>query len=420
MVVAWQFGSLAVVPPLAYGWMLFALALCDFLDTLVGNSPSVYIKAGWEYDVRYAEFDNTAWTWATDYLLVPWMGYVAYKLFALRDHYSTSRPNEAFVEIQDSFSIWSCLLFLLCLTSVLFGGIAHQTQLAPHALVDTPVIFRTLWMLCVGSVTLAVVPIGICATKLHHWYNFQRRQLILLPKQHQRSPLSVNASGATGVLRDLLVPEWIWVFYGFLITYALHLGYFSFQRPAADIFVVGAMQTPPTAYLLFVVLLVRHWSEKQQEELSMENPPLPPITPPARSSTSEAVASPAGDGEVKRRSSQVVVQPRKTPDPRSQGSSPSRADRRHNGVHTNAIPVAEAGSETVRAAFTTCFFFLLNAPLILIYPMLIKQGYTLATINTYLHFHLAVAWGGEALGLLYLAKCTFFLQDSKPRTPVVM
>lgn len=100
---------------------------------------------------------------------------------------------------------------------------------------NTPT-FRIMWSVCVGSVTAAGGYIGSIGSALAHMSNRSPRQRF----------------------KVVQVPRWWWVSYAIILTLMVFCGFFSMERPAADIFLAGITQTPPTVYL-FLCLMSNDW-----------------------------------------------------------------------------------------------------------------------------------------------------------------
>lgn len=176
-------------------------------------ASETYHYAFYQYDAAYSHFDNTAWTYGTDYFLALCMGLLVWSI----------RTDRAI----SSVHAWRSRGLLLCyLFSVLAGGLAHQfyTTLEHR----NSLTFRILWTICVGTVTAASGFMGAIGTELVH--HDHHRGLDLLPD----------------------IPAWFWVAFGAVTTGVCVAGGMSFQRPACDIFIAGITQSPSTFYMMAI------------------------------------------------------------------------------------------------------------------------------------------------------------------------
>lgn len=193
-------GLLVSVFSLAFPLMLFPKA-----------ATKTYLAAGYHYVQEISHFDNTFLTYGTDYMIA-----VAMILQIL----SFPKDNR-----RNAIHSWrSKGLLATYAWSVFFGGVCHQfyttfeSRMAWH--------FRLLWTLCVGSVSAGPGFMGAIATEL------------------------VRQDEALGIALLPVIPGWFWAGLGTTVSVVTALGYFSFQRPACDIFVAGVAQSPSTFYLM--------------------------------------------------------------------------------------------------------------------------------------------------------------------------
>jgi len=204
-------GSVASAAVTAFSlWFPFALAPWAASET--------YHYAWYDYDPDVSHFDNTAWTYGTDYLLAACLGLLALSIPVGRS--AASRVHA-----------WRSRGLLLCyLLSVLAGGVAHQfyTTLEQRNTWH----FRLLWTVCVGCVTFASAFMGSIGSEL---VRFDRER-----------DLSTSMP---------VVPEWFWAAYGIFTTAVCASGGISFQRPACDIFIAGITQSPSTFYMMTIFLV---------------------------------------------------------------------------------------------------------------------------------------------------------------------
>jgi hypothetical protein len=247
-------------------------------------ATKTYDLAYYSYEPEISHFDNSAWTYGTDYALAVVM--LGSAMSVLR--YST-------VNFTDRLSMYSAALLITYCTSVLAGGFCHQNYLTLES--RNSLSFRILWTICVGSVTAAPCFMGITGSETVRLYQ-------------QRPDCSPQ-------LRKLpIIPDAFWWSYGICVTAVCAWGGLSFQRPACDIFIAGITQSPSTFYLMIYFTLVKH-------------------------------------------------------------SKVSLATR----------VIGNVG-------------FILNAPLLPVYPLLIQYtDWSLASVNTLLHFWLCMAWSTQGWSL---------------------
>lgn len=189
-------------------------------------AAKTYHWAYYSYDEDISHFDNTPWTYGTDYAL---------GIVMLISAYSVLRYSVA--NFTDRLALRSAGLMLACFVSVISGGIAHQYYLTVES--RNSLSFRFLWTLCVGSVTGASCFMGMSGSEAIRLYQ-------------QRPECS-------SLLRKLpVIPSSFWWSYGIVVTAVCAMGGISFQRPACDIFIAGITQTPPTFYAMFYFILVEH------------------------------------------------------------------------------------------------------------------------------------------------------------------
>jgi hypothetical protein len=276
-------GALVAVAVTAFAlWFPFALA--------PEAANKTYDWAFYSYDPQVSHFDNTIWTYGSDYALAVIMAVLSYSILQY------SRSN-----VSDRLCIRSASLLVLYGVSTAAGGYCHQNYTTLES--RNSLSFRLLWTLCVGTVTAAPCAMGMSGTEVIR--KFQQQ-----PKCH---PL----------LRKLpLIPDNFWWSYGMCITAVCAWGGLSFQRPACDIFIAGITQIPSTFYLMVFFYLVQH----------------------------------------------------------------------HIKVSVSARIIGAVG-------------FILNAPLLPMYPLLIQYtDWSLASVNTLLHSWLCVAWSMQGYSMLSMIK----------------
>ncbi|CAJ1970269.1 unnamed protein product [Cylindrotheca closterium] len=214
------FGALA----LSFGMLGFSLWM-PFVG-LEEASGETYQFAYWNYDPSISRFDNTAWTYVTDYMLAAVMAAFSFSTLSLSQPRNTDRLCNRVASLS-----------LLYMISVIAGGIAHQTFLTVES--RNSLSFQLLWTLCVGTVSLASTSMGCCGSEIVRKFQAEKH----CSAKFQKIPV---------------VPEYVWCIYGFCVFVFTALGGMSFQRPACDIFIAGTSQTPSTAYIMIVLYFVDH------------------------------------------------------------------------------------------------------------------------------------------------------------------
>eukprot|EP00549_Striatella_unipunctata_P001552 CAMPEP_0118685952 /NCGR_PEP_ID=MMETSP0800-20121206/7537_1 /TAXON_ID=210618 ORGANISM="Striatella unipunctata, Strain CCMP2910" /NCGR_SAMPLE_ID=MMETSP0800 /ASSEMBLY_ACC=CAM_ASM_000638 /LENGTH=300 /DNA_ID=CAMNT_0006582931 /DNA_START=108 /DNA_END=1007 /DNA_ORIENTATION=- len=189
-------------------------------------AKSTYLTAFYHYEMESLHFDNTVWTWGSDYFLAVVMGSLAVACLC-----ATKGKNP-----RASLPLRLCSAgLLLCYTvSVLVGGVGHQFYTSFEFF--NTLSFRLLWTVCVGTVTLAGGFMGACSTLLARGFSPRSSYYIQIP----------------------FMPEWGWTFFGIYLTASCAEGRLSFQRPACDIFIAGTTQLLPTIYCI-IVMWLRKW-----------------------------------------------------------------------------------------------------------------------------------------------------------------
>ena len=200
-----------------FAGLLVGVAVCAFAVTFPlylfpTAAVPTYQAAGYVYEAaKESHFDNTAWTYSTDYLIAIAMVYQMLRF-----------PR---VTSNNAVLTWrSKALLASYAASVVCGGVCHQYYTALEQ--RNTWHFRVLWTCCVGSVTAGVAMLGAIATEL------------------------VRQDEILGLAFVPALPGWFWCGVGTTTTAACAAGYFSYQRPACDIFVAGVAQSIPTFYLM--------------------------------------------------------------------------------------------------------------------------------------------------------------------------
>lgn len=219
-----------------FSGLLHGVAWCVFSQYLpfllsgqeAGNK--IYQKASFEYDPAISVFDNTIWTYGTDYALATiTAGFAAWIL-------RTASRSPTRNDIQRLAKVSASMLALYSMSTGA-GAVAHQNFLTIES--RGTIAFRVLWTVCVGTVYMAAISMGIIGSECLRI--FQRRPNC--PAALKTMPRLTNA---------------YWLCYGAVGTIACGLGLMSFQRPACDIFIAGITQTPTTFYCMGFLFLVDH------------------------------------------------------------------------------------------------------------------------------------------------------------------
>mmetsp|Transcript_8778 Transcript_8778/g.14062 ORF Transcript_8778/g.14062 Transcript_8778/m.14062 type:complete len:428 (+) Transcript_8778:172-1455(+) len=271
-------------------------------------ATQTYHAASYTYDPELSHFDNSAWTWGTDYALAVVMAAIAYTIVGQS---SSSRPN-----VTDKFCRRSSSLLILYGVSVIAGGLAHQFFTTLEDRNSTA--FRCLWTVCVGTVCFGSVSMGMSGTEAFRKF----QQYELQRQQREQPPSSTKGDVSRSLLLKIpLLSDAFWLAFGGTVTAVCMLGGISFQRPACDIFIAGITQSPSTFYCMIFFFLVQH--------------------------------------------------------PR---------------VQTWAKVMGFMG-------------FILNAPLLPMYPLLVQYtDWTLASVNTLLHCWLCVAWSMQGISMRHVIR----------------
>ena len=208
-------------------WLFLAAALSvsmlEFSLWLPFNIPGVssaaartYVPAWYKYDLENTLFDNTSWTYNTDYVLTVVMTILAVK--CIRSTANCDKTNA------DSFRlrVYSASLLICYAISTLAGGWSHQHFTSLESL--NTLKFRLFWIVCVGNVSFASCYMGLIGREVQRIFGVK-----------DAIPLG---------------PAWFWPLYGLYMFGACAFGYISFKRPACDIFIAGITQFPSTIYCL--------------------------------------------------------------------------------------------------------------------------------------------------------------------------
>ncbi len=230
-------------------YYIIALACLLHITTAVSYSlpqaisSSLYNPAAYTYDST-TKFDNTPLTYATDYIIAAEMILLA--VCILRNVKESSLKSSSI-----------SLLFLYCL-SVVAGGLSHQYYTTLESLNKAS--FRFMWTIVVGCTTMAGAFIGMAGSSYSNLTHLTKRYHVLT------------------------IPNWFWLLYGTALTALVPYGALSMKRPAADIFIAGVTQTPPTVYLVISLWSSRHPRSKTFGVITLTigallNAPLLPLYP---------------------------------------------------------------------------------------------------------------------------------------------
>lgn len=241
-------------------WIAFSLYFPFFLAPHAATET--YLPAYYHYDPKLSHFDNTAWTYGTDYALAVVMTIVILSIMRY------SRPG-----VTDKLCNRSASLLMLYGISVIAGGLAHQFFLTAESR-NSPA-FRTLWTICVGTVCLASTSMGMSGSEA----------LARFQKRERQTSKGGGMAGPVSILQRIpVLSDAFWIAFGCAITTVCAIGVFSFQRPACDIFLAGITQSLSTFYCMVFFFAVRHplvkpWAKVAGLVGFIMNAPLLPMYP---------------------------------------------------------------------------------------------------------------------------------------------
>ena len=207
-------------------WCLFGLNF-PLVISGPGVAEIIWPKANYNYDPEKHHFDITAWTYGTDYALAVITG--AFAVWILQ---TSSRSDRT---VHKRLANTAATMLVLYSMSTGAGAIGHQFFVTIES--RNTMTFRLLWTVCVGTVFLAPCTMGIIGNEC----------LKIFQSRPNCPPLLKSMKRLT----DLF-----WIVYGLVGTIGCALGYASYQRPACDIFIAGATQTPCTFYCMAFLYLV--------------------------------------------------------------------------------------------------------------------------------------------------------------------
>ncbi|GKY90947.1 hypothetical protein MPSEU_000067500 [Mayamaea pseudoterrestris] len=208
---SWSETSMYVLLGSIFGFAMVAFSVYFPFILAPMAASQTYYTAFFVYQDEHHFFDNTIWTYGTDYLLASCMALLIYKIST---NHSASRTLA-----------WRSRGLLLCyMVSVMAGGVAHQCYTTLEQ--RNSFSFRLLWTICVGTVTAASAFMGPIGSEL-----MQHCAQNVVP----------------------WIPTSFWWAYGTSATLICVYGGLSFQRPACDIFIAGITQFPSTFYVMSIL-----------------------------------------------------------------------------------------------------------------------------------------------------------------------
>ena len=141
---------------------IFVLEFSHFfpfvIPGVISAARSTYIPAWYRYDTEHTRFDNTPWTYNTDYILTAVMSILAIKCLT-----TCAASNDIHCKAKNSESLklrlYSASLLICYGISTLAGGYAHQNFTSIDML--NTMKFRLFWFVCVGNVAFASCYMGL-------------------------------------------------------------------------------------------------------------------------------------------------------------------------------------------------------------------------------------------------------------------
>jgi hypothetical protein len=188
-------------------------------------ATKTYNLAFYEYhNPELHHFDTSAWTYGTDYGLAAVMIFFSWTLLQQKRRQHVSCNTSTLCQ-----HIWGLLLGYAASTTA--GALAHQYYVIREERNSWH--FRLLWTVCVGTVTFASTPMGSIATEMARQFQ-PHTTCVKLPQ----------------------IPELFWKVHGIVTTLVCAFGWFSYQRPACDIFIAGITQFPSSFYMMYVLFQI--------------------------------------------------------------------------------------------------------------------------------------------------------------------
>jgi len=306
--------SLFFLPIVTFLTFQFSLALPSILWS---KASLYYIPAAWHYDEIDTFFDNSVWTWSTDYIIAIFMALGVMYIVRCKESILNSELRLLMVG-----------LLSLYFASVVSGGLCHQHFKSIDSM--NSMSFRILWFICVGTVSSAGGFIGAIGS------NIARSLDILNVQSH---------------FKVIVIPNVFWFGWSFIFTAICATGRMRFKRPPCDIFIAGTTQTLPSVYIILVILSHK-W--KMLPKLNYE------------------------------------------------------ADKQKVKKQTKFIQ----DETTIFHRFMICFSFVMNAPLLPMYPLLLHKQFSLGFINTLLHTVLLLTWSLQCYSVRHFCSILAKVEES--------
>ena len=160
--------SFLLVAILSASSLIFSLWL-PFGIPLFGISSSAkltYVPARYEYDDVYTRFDNTIWTYGTDYGLAVFMTILSVLCNRYAGRGETTSSSR-------KLSSYSSGLLLCYAISTLFGGYSHMTYGRDDVSELNARGFRFSWTITVGFVSFASAFMGLIGREVQIVYGMR-------------------------------------------------------------------------------------------------------------------------------------------------------------------------------------------------------------------------------------------------------
>lgn len=230
------------IPPITF---IFALWFPFTYDPAAKNE--YYVSASYVYDPINTRFDNSPWTYVTDYIICLWMtfGCVSMRNLGKKCPAKNSRGIEVKNICNDT-----CILLGLYAVSVLAGGYCHQFFKGSEQMNSW--VFRLLWTITVGSVTYAGTYIGLIGTSFLNILRINNEKICEKKRTNMKD-----------VRSSLILKRWFWHAFGMYLTVMCAIGGMSYKRPAADIFIAGTSQFVPSVYAVIGAMLAFLQTKKE-------------------------------------------------------------------------------------------------------------------------------------------------------------
>lgn len=256
------------------GWVIFSLYFPFVLAPHAATAT--YHTAFYHYDATKSLFDNTVWTYGTDYALAIIMSILAAAILSNRtstqqrhqksSSQSTSSSAAAAAQATtNQLCNRSASLLLLYGASVTAGGLSHHFFVSVES--RNTLWFRCLWSLCVGTVCAASCSMGMAGSTMIRLYQQEQQQKM---RMEQKTKATSTSLTTCLLLKAPVVSDLFWLCYGLTVTVICVLGWMSFQRPACDIFIAGITQSPPTFYCMLFFFLVDNNDNKNNEQYKVQ------------------------------------------------------------------------------------------------------------------------------------------------------